>query len=375
MRCGCSSQCTCAVVAGEGVTVEGTGSPSNPYVISANGGTVVQVNDTPTVDLTLLGSGESGDPYILSAAARISGVAGNLLTAQADGLAVACEDVQDCVGQGFADGLEYDDAANQFRARLSGQTGNSISIGPDGGLYAPQGGGNPVTTANTQCISMAGDGAGTPLSASPVIDPAAGNLLQCGTSGLLATLTRGACGLTGDGTAASPLAARVRAWPYPCPVDANAGGVYCDSSGMLRSEPRGRIDYTQASFNRVFDNDQTVPSGFDNVVFTRSLTVNNPDPCRPARILLEAEADVDFDLPSGAGAAMGITTDEMLYHRNTGSLAVNDWHVQVTKVADGGTIPPGGSVTIPIDVTMGRGSGGAVYNRIQMIIRAFIFVL
>src|SRR5262245_44740886 len=35
-RCGCASQtCSCVVTAGEGVDVAGTGSPTNPYVVSA----------------------------------------------------------------------------------------------------------------------------------------------------------------------------------------------------------------------------------------------------------------------------------------------------------------------------------------------------
>jgi len=36
-NCGCSRRCTCAVTAGPGVTVDGNGSPSNPYIISAGG--------------------------------------------------------------------------------------------------------------------------------------------------------------------------------------------------------------------------------------------------------------------------------------------------------------------------------------------------
>ncbi|MBA9005909.1 hypothetical protein HNR21_004791 [Actinomadura cellulosilytica] len=324
--------------------------------------------------MTLLGAGTDADPHILSAAVRIATTPGNLLTQGPDGLTVACEAVQDCVGEALADGLEYDDSANQIRARVSTQAGNSLSIGPDGGLFAPQGGGNPVTTADTDCIQMEGDGSGAPLSASPRLDSAAGNLLSCGPGGLRAAVTTGTCGLTGNGTAAAPLQARTQAWPYAGPVDANAGGVYCDSAGALRSEPRGRYDFVQSQENVTYPS-PAVPSGADNVVTTRSLTVTNPDPCRPAAVILEVEADVDFDLPAGAAGAMGITTDEMVFHRNTGSSAISDWHVQVTKMANMMPIPPGGSATFSIDITMGRGAGGATYNRIQTFLRAFVFVL
>lgn len=59
-RCGCASaQCTCSVVGGEGVTVEGSGRANNPFVISVDasgsggggGGTF-----EPTFDNALAGS-------------------------------------------------------------------------------------------------------------------------------------------------------------------------------------------------------------------------------------------------------------------------------------------------------------------------------
>ncbi|WP_405961295.1 hypothetical protein OG235_37175 [Streptomyces sp. NBC_00024] len=250
--CG-SSRCTCRVVAGPGITVDGNGSPGAPYVIGGGGGgtTVVEAG----TGVTVTGTGTATDPYEVSA------------------------------------------------------------VPPETG-----------------------------------------------------------CGLTGDGSAASPLAAVVAAWPYPCDADANAGRVYCDSSGQLRSEPRGMvtIQQDQQTLNVA---DLAVPAPQDTEVATHQHTVTNPDPCRPAFVISETEVDADFNLPAGAGAAIGIGTDEMSYLRNSGSTAILDTHIQGTKVLSGGTIPPGGSVTFTVSIRMGRGSGGATYNRVQSFHRAFVFVL
>jgi hypothetical protein len=318
------------------VTVDGNGSVTTPYVISSSATaapTALDVTDTPTVDLTRTGTGTAADPYDVSAAVILDpappGGGSNLVHAGPDGLYVECADVRGCLSAG--DGIAYDPATGEIAARPSTDPGNTVTIGGDGGLYAP-----------------------TPSSAAT------------------------ACGLTGDGSAADPLAAVVAAWPYPCDVDANAGGVYCDSSGQLRAEPRGRITYVQDQ--QILDfADVPVPAPEDTEVATHTLNVVNPDPCRPAFAIVELEADADFNLPAGAGAALGIATDEMSYLRNSGSTAILDTHIQGTKVvpgiAGGGTIPPGGSLPFTLSIRMGRGSGGATYNRVQSFVRAFVIVL
>lgn len=182
-----------------------------------------------------------------------------------------------------------------------------------------------------------------------------------------------ACGLTGDGSPATPLAAAVGTWTYPCALDANAGHVYCDSTGQLRGEPRPLAAFTQDQ--QVLDvADVLVPAPRDTEVATHSLTIPNPDSCRPAFVVLEAEADADFNLPPASGAALGITTDEMSYVANNGSTTLLDVHTQGTKVINL-TIPAGGSLTFNLSIRMGRGSGGATYNRVQSFLRAFVFVL
>lgn len=186
------------------------------------------------------------------------------------------------------------------------------------------------------------------------------------------------CGLTGSGTDASPLVVAVGAWPYPCDLDAQAGGVYCDSDGVLRSEPRPVYDYVQSSVNEVFPANPLVPTTMDGdgtTVTTRSLTITNPDPCREARVLIEQEWDVDFVLPPGGRAGYFVAQDEMYRTQNTGNATVFDVHTQTTKVTGNRVIPPGGSITFTVDLGMGWGAGGATYNRIQSFIRVMIFVL
>lgn len=65
-KCGCGgSGCDCKIVGGGGVTVTGAGTPTNPYIITS-GSSTFQIIDTATLNLTLLGSGTTGDPYTLS---------------------------------------------------------------------------------------------------------------------------------------------------------------------------------------------------------------------------------------------------------------------------------------------------------------------
>lgn len=278
-RCGCGGgQCNCSVIAGPGVTVDGSGSTANPFVVSV---------EPP-----------------------------------------ACEDVRGCFSAG--DGLTYDEATGQFGPDFSEDAGNSIALGSDGGLFVPVG----SATVSTDC------------------------------------------GLTGDGSAGAPLAAAVGTWDLPCDVTENAGQVYCDANGVLRSEPRGMANFYSFSETRDYA-DLPVPSGQDQPGDSFAFDVTNPDPCRPALAVIEREADVDFILPAnGGGAAYGHGTDEMFYVENQGNAATDDVHTHTTKMFSLATpLAPGETRTLTFDVTLGRGKGGATYNRIQAFIRCLLISL
>lgn len=62
--------CSCRILAGEGITITGSGTLGNPYLVSSDFSglaSAFQVNDTPTVNLTIRGAGTPSDPLILSA--------------------------------------------------------------------------------------------------------------------------------------------------------------------------------------------------------------------------------------------------------------------------------------------------------------------
>jgi len=267
-------------------------------------------------------------------------------------------------------------------ALISGDAGNAMVIGGDGGLYAAGGGGSggltTVAIQDTPCIDLSGLGtAPQPLRAAPIIAPTAGNLLACAANGLQASLTVGACGLQGAGTAASPLAAKVSAWPYPCPIDAQAGLVYCDSGGTLRSEPRGKTEYFTTTLNQTYANlavPTTTTTG-GTTVETRSLSVTNPDACRPALAITMTELDVDFVIPAGGRAGMFMYGDETYRFENRGSATVSNVHTQTTKVVGNTIVPPGATQNIDLVIGLGFGLAGATYNRIQSFIRAVLIAL
>ncbi|WP_433379428.1 hypothetical protein [Streptosporangium sp. CA-115845] len=351
--------------------------PDGGLYVPASGGSTVTVQDSSTVDMS--GDGSAGSP--ITAAVIPDPAAGNLLTTGPAGVAVTCEAVQDCVGAALGNGLVYDDAANQMRARLSTDAGNSAAFGGDGGIYVPTGGGATVVTAGSDCIAMSGDGsAGNPITAAPVVDPDPANTLECGPNGLRVSAPTLAlqCGLTGDGSAGAPLGAAVQAWPYPCDVNDNAGGVYCDSSGQLRAEPRAKYQYFTTTLNELFPANPVVPATTTTggtVVATRTLDITNPDPCRPAIAITSVEVDVDFVIPPGGRAGHFVYGDEMYRFENRGSATVSDVHTQTTKVLGNTTIPPGATITVSLDIALGFGLAGATYNRVQSYIRAMVFAL
>ncbi|MGW3736688.1 hypothetical protein [Streptomyces sp. NPDC005148] len=246
----------------------------------------------------------------------------------ADAAAVTCDDVRPCISAG--PGAAYNPATGVITARLSTAPGNNLALGSDDGLFVPAAAGGTVTTG---------------------------------------------CGLGGDGSAGSPLAVATGTWPYACSADTSGGVVTCDSSGVLRSEPRGMASFRSFFEERFYPN-VTVPPGFDEPGASFSTDVTNPDPCRSALLIVWREVDVDFNLPAGAGAGYGQDTDEMFYTRNSGSSLNTDVHVQTTKTFHNASLlGPAATVNIPLAVTFDRGTGGATYNRIQINIRVLMISL
>ncbi|WP_405759421.1 hypothetical protein OG234_13105 [Streptomyces sp. NBC_01420] len=239
---------------------------------------------------------------------------------------VPCDDVRGCLSAG--DGITFNQATGEIAAHLSGTGGNNLQIGPDGGLHVPTAGGQILT----------------------------------------------GCGLTGNGSASSPVKANTATWPYQCAVGTYGGNVYCDSQGRLRTEPRGAIVFPSYFEERNYA-DLTVPSARNTVLDSFTVNVTNPDPCRPAFLMTERELDVYVVLPPGAGAGTGQGSDEMFYSRNSGTTTVES-HSQSTKfLAESAPIPPGATVPVTLNASAGRGTGGAYYNLISFTLRTMLIIL
>lgn len=220
-----------------------------------------------------------------------------------------------------------------------------------------------------RCTVVAGPGATVNGSGAPVDPYVVGAAPMSVSTG---------CGLAGAGTDDSPLTVATGTWPYDCPIDEAAGQVYCDSSGMLRGEPRPLATFVSDALSENYPATE-VPAAANTVIVSPSLTIENPDPCREAFAITYFELDIDFDLPPNSSAGGGFTIqgiggDEMQRFINNGPGTEIDWHGQVNK-SYARTIPPGETLTETVDITMGHGSGGATYNRIQYAMRAFVFVL
>ncbi|MGW1801500.1 hypothetical protein ACWCQN_37690 [Streptomyces sp. NPDC001984] len=237
---------------------------------------------------------------------------------------VPCATVRSCLSAG--PGIAYDPASGVIGAQLSAQAGNNLVIRPDG-LFVPTG---------------------------------------------AATITSGA-GLTGNGSASTPVKANVGTWPYPCPVDTAGGVVVTDSTGKLRGEPRGSASFAQFFDERTY-NDVVVPDP-TTVVDTFSATVTNPSTCLTALVIAEQEVDIWLVLPTGAGAATGFDGDEMYYVKNSGTGTIIGAHSQGTKVLSRGTLAPGATTSVSFGAQVGRGSAGAYYYRIQYALRVLMIAL
>lgn len=148
--------------------------------------------DSSTIDFSSSGTGSGGNPFTITGDVKLAPPAeggANLIENDGNGLSVSCLDVRSCFSAG--DGLTYNPVTGVYAARPSTDAGNAIGFGSDGGLFA-QG-----------------------------VAPALG------------------CGLEVGG--AGETQANVQAWPFPCPIGAAAGGIYCDpGTGELRGDPLER---------------------------------------------------------------------------------------------------------------------------------------
>lgn len=157
-RCRCEgSICTCVLLAGDGVQIQGTGAAGVPWVISAPTRSTdsVDVDDTTTLDLTRVGNGTEADPYVISGAAIIGALVDFLDTSSIDATVTGAGSL--------ADPLQVTLRHKCLDCGLPGNPGDVLTLQLDG-TYKP----GPPTTAAPGAIStgfgITGNGqVGTPL--------------------------------------------------------------------------------------------------------------------------------------------------------------------------------------------------------------------
>jgi hypothetical protein len=376
-RCGCAgSTCNCVVTAGVGTTVTGAGTPSNPYVISADS-FALDVADTATVDMSIVGDGTPGNPFIISGSVICAG-----LVAQCGIVSVDVADTDSVnltASGGDPNVITADVIPDNARAVtigpagvgvcLSTDAGNTLTFGTDGCLFGAGGGAVTcdqvvacITVTDTPTVNLTqtvGD-----IQADVIIDPAATNLLSATANGLLVDLTTG-CGLTGDGTPASPLVPQTDgAWPFLCD-ETNGTALFCDADGNLRTAcpPTEVAMGTGGPANNVVN--IPLSGAFTDLDTGVGVSLQNPSDCANAVFQGFTEIDVEADMPAGSSITIRYAGDD--YQRVLNTTATNwfDFHIQFNRGINA-NIPPGGTLTSVSNIqALEGGTGGVVVNRVQ----------
>lgn len=132
--------CACRLTGADGVTVTGSGSLVNPYVISS-GGPGIDCPAALACVCSHLGAGLScaGDTLGLV----LSDDAGNALVNGSDGglygtAGDTCGDVGDCIAAAIDPPLEWDAINGELRIRRSADANNGISADLSNGLLMPE---------------------------------------------------------------------------------------------------------------------------------------------------------------------------------------------------------------------------------------------
>lgn len=128
----CDDRCSCNIQAGPGIIVTGSGTLSNPYVVTSglDLSQALRVNDTTTVNLTLTGSGTNTDPFTLRADATM---ALTQLSDVVDAAGPAVGDVPVWIGTGTAAHWEF----RPPPANPAGSVNVGSGITGDGTVGAP----------------------------------------------------------------------------------------------------------------------------------------------------------------------------------------------------------------------------------------------
>ncbi|MFD3978254.1 hypothetical protein ACFWR6_06675 [Streptomyces griseus] len=374
-------RCSCLVAAGDGVTVEGNGSASAPYVVSADAApAALVVTDSPSVDLTLTGDGAPGSPYEVTATVTLDpappGGGDQLLQKGPDGLYLECEQVRGCISAG--DGAAYDEETGVVSARPSADAGNSLSYGTDGGLLVPPGDTDPTVVkggdSETLTTVVTGDGtASSPyvVTSNLILDPSppggGDQLLQAGPDGLFLECeqVRG-CISAGDGAAYDETTGVVSARPS---TDAGNSLALGTDGGLLVPPSSAEPTVVEAGDSTTVDNDVTgAGTTADPYVVTSSVILDPAPPgggtqllqagpdglfleCEQVRGCLVAGDGIDYDPATGEITAPPAPTELEVTDSTTVDLALSGdgsagtpYSVTAAVILD--PAPPGGGTQL-----------------------------
>lgn len=340
-RCGCNSICACLVTA----------------------------LDTPSVDVTVTGTGSAAQPYVVSAAVLYSADAGNLAHAGSDGgIFTGPPTVADTETIDLTLGP---DGTISAQAILSGEPNNCLIVQPDG-LFSPcLDGSETIVQGDGSTALVVGTGT--------AVDPYV-------VSSLAAVPPLG-CGLEVDGGGFLQVNVEDAAnWAYPCTIDAGAE-IFCGPDGQLYGLP----DHTStgsAVFGSVFSGTITLAqwdnihgvSGDIPIGAANAITLTNPSTCRSMLFTLWVGINHgQFNLNDGGnitqaayakvtastdpGIAVGSNTQTIHEHWvNTGATQIQ-FDVQNQMGYNHYVIDPGASISLQFhSVATLSGGTGSVTN-------------
>lgn len=152
-----------------------------------------------------------------------------------------------------------------------------------------------------------------------------------------------------------------QAWPYAC-SPATANPLRVDPDCGLWMPPGGRIATVEVSGN-VGGNPVTIPATW-GAIDSADITITNPSPCYPARVMRWVNVDIDYNIPyndaRAAGRIAGNTFNLIENPAPTSGSEMTDVHWEHTQpILSDELIPPGGSQTYTALIEVGLGQGGA----------------